>query len=252
MKGVAIVDFDNWFKKAIQNYTSTQFEAELRQIIESILFLTPNISFIDIRLYGGWYSDQMLTKKASQIQVLLSEINMFPYKLDLILGTRIQGRIEIVSSIRDFPQFKWFNTLKEKRGIPNLRINNDAIASSCKDNPNSCPPLVLKKFTKKKKKECNLEGCRLKHSEVFVGLEQKMVDTMIACDIISFCEEEDYFGVLVVSEDVDHFPAIAKGKLKIAEIGSNKEISVLIRNSKIRDSYDKILENFELKTILAE
>lgn len=250
MKGVAIIDFDNWFKKDLSDFTDSQFEFELREIIDQLLNLVPNLNVIELRMYNGWYLDRVLTRKASELNLILSRINLFPYVLDSSKAKIIRGKIVIVNSLNDLPSYVWFNTLKEKKGISRLRINKSAITSMCDANMENCPTHILKRYTKKKNKVCNINGCSVKHSNVFIGLEQKMVDTIIACDIISFCEDDNCEAILVVSEDIDHFPAIVKGKLKLHELKSETKLSVLIKNNLIQSNYDSILSSFGLKTIL--
>jgi hypothetical protein len=250
MKGVAIIDFDNWFKKNLSDYTDTQFELELRGLVDQLLELVPELDEIELRMYNGWYQERVLTRKASELQLLLSRITLFPYELDPSKARIVRGKIEIVSSLNDLPSYVWFNTVKEKKGIPSLRIDRTSLTSTCDARLDTCPVHIMKRFTKKKNKECSIESCSVLHSDVFIGLEQKMVDTMIACDIISFCEDDDCEAILVVSEDIDHFPAIAKGKLKLQETDKDKELSVLIKNNMIQSNYDAILASFGLKTIL--
>ncbi|MFK2205580.1 hypothetical protein ACIXJQ_02080 [Bacteroides fragilis] len=48
-----------------------------------------------------------------------------------------------------------------------------------------------------------------KHSDIFFQREQKMVDTMIACDLLSYCEESSTNCLYLISDDMDHFPALA-------------------------------------------
>lgn len=251
MKGVAIIDFDNWFKKELSDYTDSQFEFELRELVDQLLNLVPLLDEIELRMYNGWYKERVLTRKASELQLLLSRINLFPYELDVSKSRIVRGKIEVVSSINDMPSFVWFNTLKEKKGIPRLRMNRSVLTETCDLNIATCPTHVMKRFTQKKNKKCGIQGCSVLQSEAFIGLEQKMVDTMIACDIMSFCEDDECEAILVVSEDIDHFPAIAKGKLKLHELEKEMELSVLIKNTLVQSNYDAILGNFGLKTILA-
>ena len=250
MKGVAIVDFDNWFKKPLAEYSETSVEFDFREIVDQLLLIDPSVEDIEIRLYNGWYKDNILTNKASELQLLLSKITLFPYLLDAESGKIIRGKIRIVSSLNDIPAYTWFNTLKEKYGIPSLRIKNESLGEICSQNTHACPPQILKRFTKKKGKLCGVEDCNSAQREIFIGLEQKMVDTIIACDIISFCEEENCSAIMVVSEDIDHFPALAQGKLRADHVGQNKSINVLIRNPEIQEYYNNILNSFGLNTTL--
>lgn len=248
-KGVIIVDFDNWFKKSISDYTDHEVEFEFKQLIEKIVSDQSDIEDIEIRLYGGWYKENIFTQKASELQLLLARVDLFPW-INIERSRIIKGKVVLTSSINDIPSYEWFNTLKEKKGIASLRINNTELTDKCEHNRAICAPHILKKFTQKKRKICSVNECTGVHNNIFVRMEQKMVDTMIACDIISYCEDEDYIVILLVSEDIDHFPALAMGSSKLAQYNRKTNLTVAIKNMDIKDSYDQILSQFNLKTTL--
>lgn len=244
---IVIVDFDNYFRET--NLDVQKLEFALSNVIRQCEKTFSGFRQILIRLYGGWYQETSLTKQASQIQQLLSQIHLFPK----ILGTmKLNGSIELVSQLYELPTFKWFYTYKEKHGLPRLRINHNIEDGICTHNKDICPKYILNKFTSHKGKTCSILGCKNSNKEIFKTLEQKMVDTMIACDIISVANMEDIKGIFVLSDDQDHFPsyAIASEYLK-KERKTQCKISVGIRNAENsrKEFISKMLEFFNIEII---
>jgi len=204
--GYILIDFDNWIKKPLNQIPDKDLE---------FLFSTYLLNFIGnevydriyIRLYGGWYKKNILTSKASELQMKLSQISIFPY-INQQKRIIIRGNIEIVNSSLNLPELIWTNTYHERNGIPRLRINVDKTTSVCTENSDKCPIKLLNNFTKHKNKRCSVLGCGNQHNEVFFTREQKMVDTLIACDLNYCSREKNIYNVQLVSDDIDHFPAL--------------------------------------------
>lgn len=195
---------------------------------------------INFRLYGGWYQDDDLTNRASVVFQKISNIDIFPHIINQ--NKRIFGDIQIVYNLYGI-DYIWHNTYREKKGIPRLRINHTAKGDKCDSRKNICPVHILSKFTRNKDKICLNEGCMTKHSDIFFQREQKMVDTMIACDLLSYCEESSTNCLYLISDDMDHFPALALCHKKKEEL----PIFVGIKNVQNIVNYSSILENFNIK-----
>jgi hypothetical protein len=212
---IVIIDFDNYFEDYAK-LDAEKLELALTEIVEKCEEYFENTKEISIRLYGGWYQETTLTKQASKIQQFLSNISIFPK----VKNNKItNGTIEMVSSLFKIPNIQWYHTYKEKNGIGRIRINHDIVDDFCTQNKEQCPKYILYKFTATKNKKCNIENCTHIHKDVFKASEQKMVDTMIACDVISAVNDENVNGVFVLSDDQDHFPsyAIASEQVKQKE-----------------------------------
>ncbi len=217
---VVIIDFDNYFGTDVSKLTKESLELTLVDVIIQCEQLFADFDRIQIRLYGGWYHGVTLTKQASVIQQILSQIDVFP-KIEK--GKIIRGDVDLVSSLFEIPNYSWQHTYKEKNGIPRIRINHEEVDDLCNLSRDSCPKFILYKFTQKKQKQCHVPGCDHLHKDVFKGIEQKMVDTMIACDVISTVKDSDIEGVLVLSDDQDHFPSYA-----IASKYSNRDNKIVV------------------------
>ena len=236
---VVIIDFDNYFQKDINEYSKEQIESLFLKIIDYIS-IHNDVMQINFRLYGGWYQDDDLTNRASVVFQKISNIDIFPHIINQ--NKRIFGDIQIVYNLYGI-DYIWHNTYIEKKGIPRLRINHTAKGDKCDSRKNICPVHILSKFTRNKDKICLNEGCMTKHSDIFFQREQKMVDTMIACDLLSYCEESSTNCLYLISDDMDHFPALALCHKKKEEL----PIFVGIKNVQNIVNYSSILENFNIK-----
>ena len=204
---------------------------------------------IQIRLYGGWYNETALTKQASILQQLLSDVKVFPK----IKGEKIiHGSIELISTLHEIPDFIWYYSHKETDGIKRVRINYEAIDDICNENRDICPKFILYNFTEAKNKKCPVNGCNNLQKNVFKGIEQKMVDTLLVCDVLSFSEDFNINGIILISDDQDLFPSIALA-IRRQELNNNKNLQAIIlgiRNEKKHDFIKNFLNPFNIQTIV--
>lgn len=246
MKTVGIiVDFDNLFPRSIGDYTEEDIRRVLVFAINSVRTKLPDVERIIIRLYGGWYTNNSLTARASSLSTMLPSLNvLFP----ILVPPKfiIQGSIELATQLYGH-SFIWYNTYREHAGLPKLRIDHSVLGTQCGVNANICPVSILKKFTEKKQKVCEIAGCATVHSSVFFQRTQKYVDTMIACDIISLGTDNDVVGVYVLSDDVDHFPAFAV----VHDLNATKaKLGLFIVNDQNVASYTSLLSPFDIDVTL--
>jgi uncharacterized LabA/DUF88 family protein len=250
MKYIFLVDFDNWFnKKDLNQYTEEEIQYQFSEIINACIEINSALqnTYLEIRLYGGWYQEEILTNKASILFRILSSFNLFP-----IINNQnviIRGKIEVIDTLFNVPSYQWRNTLKEKNGMSYIKINNEKLNETCSNNKINCPPHILKRIAKKKTHMCAVEGCNSLNNELFIKTEQKMVDTMIACDLISYSLEDDVYKLVIVSDDVDFFPALAVASQNKIRFKKNCLFEVLIKNSRLESSYKSMLSNFSVNTV---
>jgi hypothetical protein len=245
--GYIFIDFDNWIKNPLHQITDKELE---------FLFSTYLLNFINdevydriyIRLYGGWYKQGILTSKASELQMKLSQISIFPY-INQQKRTIIRGNIEIVNSSLNLPKIIWSNTYHERNGIPRLRINDDKATEVCNENSDKCPIKLLYNFTKHKSKKCSVPGCANQHNEVFFAREQKMVDTLIACDLIYCSKEKNIVNVQLISDDIDHIPALLDSSYNSIPKG---KYSVVFKNQETILNYSELFQEYNIRTINLE
>ena len=106
-----------------------------------------------------------------------------------------------------------------------------------------CPVRILQKFIKNKERLCNNNGCTTKHQEILYRKEQKMIDTMMTCDVITYSSEPTVKAIYIASDDVDLFPCIAISKVRNVD----KEITLLMKNGLQEPLYSNILSNCNAK-----
>ncbi len=243
-----LIDFDNLFKKNIDEYTLPEFERVFKNIVGEIIREDDNINEIIIRLYGGWYTGNELNNKASVILRIITNLNVFPY-VNIQQMKRVFGSIKLAFSLISIPDYKWKNTRREKKGLPNLRINNEALSETCISNSETCPIKIMKKITKSRGKICSIEGCNNTNGDVFIGYQQKMVDTLLSCDLITVTEIPEHTKIILISDDTDFFPALAMASLKKQ---SSQDITVAIKNDFNFENYKTILTQFGINVKLHE
>ncbi len=248
MKYVYLVDFDNYFEKRDLNLYSVE---KINYLLQNLISTTVNVDdfengdFVEIRLYNGWHCEEVLTTKGSIMSTYLSQINLFPISIDS--SKIIKGKVVLADSLSFVPDYFWRDTLKTKKGLSFLRIDNNELSESCQSNKSLCPPLILKTFAKKKERQCAVHSCSDINEDVFVRSEQKMVDTMIACDLITFSMEEDIAEIILVSDDVDHFPALAVSSQMLLRFNNETKIQLLIKNKRSQEAYRSILSRFKIQ-----
>ena len=162
---VVIIDFDNYFQKDINEYSKEQIESLFLKIIDYIS-IHNDVMQINFRLYGGWYQDDTLTNRASQLLSILKLISdgIFPVVIE---QRKIEGSIDMVFSLFKVAHV-WYNTYQERSGLPKLRIAHANVGDHCSMNKNSCPVHILSRFTRAKSKLCHVDGCLTKQDDVFI------------------------------------------------------------------------------------
>lgn len=240
---IVIIDFDNYFGADVSKLNSDEIEFSFKEIIKTCEKEFSNFNYIKIRLYGGWYKENTFTKQASGVQQLLRQISVFPKVNERRI---LNGNIELATSLYIKPDFIWGYTHKETNGIKRIRVNHESVDIVCKENRSHCPKYLLYKFTDSKDKLCHVDGCFNLQKNVFKGAEQKMVDTIIACDVISSSEDDSVSGILIISDDQDHLPALAQASLKKNE--NSKSIILGLRNVALVEFMSNFMLPFNIKT----
>lgn len=246
MKTVAvIIDFDNYFGSDLTKISPEVLEFTFKEWVKLCEQEFSDFNAIQIRLYGGWYKEATFTKLASQVQQMLSAVNVFP---KVAGGKIINGKIELATTLHIKPDFVWLHTHKETAGVRRIRINHECIDTMCVQNKDTCPKYTLYKFTDGKNRKCHIQNCDNLHKDVFKGAEQKMVDTLIACDVISVSQDKNVNGLILISDDQDHLPSLALAAENKSE--NLQSIILGIRNEQTIDFIKSFMSPFQVKTAL--
>ncbi|HHC24677.1 MAG TPA: NYN domain-containing protein [Desulfobacterales bacterium] len=202
-----LIDFDNFFDYKPADPDFDWLEFELNQLTSRVLKSNSRPEFISFRLYGGWMENGSLTNLASRIQQSLSSFDIFPfYKHSERVST--DGETELVTRLISMPDLQWDNTAITRSGIPRLRVVS-GLPPGCAGTNETCPVRILFRFSKKRTKKCPVPGCPVTNQEAFKIVEQKMVDTMLSCDIVTLSEDERVEKIIVASDDFDMLPSMA-------------------------------------------
>ena len=158
----------------------------------------------DIRIYGGWYEGHAMTKRAQDLVVAIG--NEFPAIIrvpnqtgEIVLLT---ANAELAVSMMEEPSHHLFQTYRKKGKPCNLRVQQPAEVG-CTDP--ACPLPVAKRLLKSG--SCPISSCVVTAADLVYRHEQKIVDTMLACDMI-YAPSQDYNQLILVSGDDDFLPPL--------------------------------------------
>ena len=238
-KAVVILDYNNVFCSNY-NLSRERRESIMVSILNRIIETVSSITYVEIRIYGGWYHGQELTRVGSQVMSEHLTMELFPFSKDG--RTLIQGKQLIVQSVCDVDHV-WYNTYREKPGIPRLIINREARKSICDDNRSHCPIHILESFARKATRICSVDGCVTDNQNAFVQMGQKMVDAMMVCDIITCSSKPDTKAVFILTDDVDLFPSIALCRSN----NPGLYLALGIVNGRNVDPYKEYLKTFNVE-----
>ena len=237
---VLLIDSDNIFKTEFSDDGLTKLDAEINRLIDLCFSLDEDATELVIRLYGGWRTSNLLTNRASRIQHILSKRPVFPFKHP----TRgiVRGRIELAVSLLAAPGLEFETTFKVRNGIRRIRLAESPCFDDCNEPDNTCPVRRFVKFTKSRKKECPADGCTVANDEVFKTAEQKMVDTLLACDLLEAFPHEETAAIGIITEDTDLLPAIIQSRISLKSKGIDKELALILPRETTGFSYPHLAD----------
>lgn len=201
----ALVDFDNLLPP-YEECTPEMLNVTLNELVDRILQTIPKAEQVFIRLYGGWMASGILSRRGSDISAAMSAVGLFPRIGD---GShRVRGSLTLADALVLTPHLRFADTSRRRLTPPRLRLAGNPLPNNCAGTSDSCPARILKKFTSKPSKECPVDGCTVLCTEAFVVQEQKMVDGMLICDLITLSDMRPRVSCVVVSDDTDFVPGL--------------------------------------------
>lgn len=203
----ALVDFDNWYRATPAAQVEPVLAHCLNEVTRELVQLGPRVEFILIRLYGGWTENGTLTPLASEVAAAASVGNPFPLALQRE-GRIIHGEVALAHNLSIAPHVDLGDSSRRRSGPPRLRLNGTPLPAGCIEDMESCPAKILQRFTKAPTKSCPSSSCPVTAETAFVTREQKMVDTLMACDLLDLAHDDDVVAAAVVSADVDLLPPL--------------------------------------------
>lgn len=235
VRAVILVDFDNVFFGNDLSVEKVQYRLE--QFVSECLDKSLDVEEVSIRLYGGWKCNATFTQRADTVRGYMERINstLFPriYK-----GRRILGNVNMVTSQYNL-DIEWNDTLQEKHGRHFLKVKTEP-GKLCHQDPRKCPVHLIANATRGEEALCPIDGCTQIDVNKLIRLEQKMVDSMMTCDILEYVQESGCHLIEVVSDDVDLHPALALAGNKYAE-RNHVSLVLMVRNQRKSQQYAALL-----------
>jgi len=201
MKLAVFIDYDNLLE--------AHKASGILDVTTSVLLRTPLISPNDrgtcnIRVYGGWYEGPTMTSLAQNIAVEIER--EFPAIIRLpregTLPVSLTATAELAVAMLEEPSHHLFDTYRKKGSPGNVRVQKPE-AVGCTEV--SCPLPNAKKLLKTG--TCPIPTCTVTANDLVYRHEQKIVDTMLTCDLI-YAPHLDYEHVILVSGDDDFLPPV--------------------------------------------
>jgi hypothetical protein len=231
MDSFVLIDYDN---------VPYQFRrsglADLARRVNAVLApLVPGADSIFIRLYGGWYDSSGLTREGTRITQEIGQ--SFPL-IELKNG-RIHSRTscEIASALIDCPVDIFQFTFRKRSGMRSPLIS--AKPQNCVSVQN-CTVSAVARWSRR---GCPEPGCPATQHDAFTYHEQKLVDTLLCCDLLGLAGRSPAPPVSVVSDDDDFAPAL----LMAARLGATVHL-VEMRATKGR-VYGNLFGRYKVKVV---
>jgi len=175
--------------------------ASLARAIDALVVLhCPETLEISIRLYGGWYDENGLSKDGTTLTQAIGAA--FPLSLLGAGGKMRHVYCEIASALVDLKADLFLSTLRHRHGLDWLI--RDPHPAGCVDQANCTIPVVMKWS----RSGCPTAGCPVTCVDAFRSYQQKLVDTLICCDLLSLAVVDPATAVFLISEDDDFVPAL--------------------------------------------
>lgn len=201
MKVIILIDYDNLLMP--------QKEAGILDIVNKTLLQLPRQSngtrgTCEVRIYGGWYEGELMSKLAQKIAVTLQDefptvrrLSATPHGI-----TPVTVTAELALALLEEPTHNLIDTYRRKGKPANIRVQRPEDVSCT--NP-ACQLMYARKLLQSGK--CSVGGCNVSDESLVYRHEQKIVDTMLTCDLI-YLANRDYDYVLLISGDDDFLPPI--------------------------------------------
>lgn len=209
---LVLVDYDNAFPPN-REPSDEEVAHEVARWLQQLSDRDPRLERFTLRLYGGWYDEIGLSKRGSDVARVMALMPKFPMRVER--GRIVRGDISLaVSPIASVNASPLLGTYRRRGSLPRIRLARHPYPDDCAQIDATCPAAILKSFTRGARKECPVDTCSLIASDAFVVHEQKMVDTLMATDILTAGQlPSDYSAIVVVSGDSDFVPPLLAAKL---------------------------------------
>lgn len=203
---VALVDLDNWHEADAERSIDLTLREVIPEVTARLLEVAPRTAFISVRLYGGWTERGALSQDASMVAAHIADVDPFPIPAGSHL---VHGEIHLATTLSMCPGVELGDLFRTRQGPPRLRLANRPRPAGCADS-DGCAAKALQKFTERGSRQCPSPGCTVTAGAAFSTRQQKMVDTLMACDLLDFAHDPDVVAISVVTADTDLMPPLVQ------------------------------------------
>lgn len=191
------------------NLLPTQKTAGILDVVTKVLIQDPLATTVprakcDVRVYGGWYEGSQITRLAQDVTIELQRD--FPSVIRLSAAghdnVQVSTSAELAVALLQEPGHHLFNTYRRKGKPANVRVVAP-IDAGCINA--SCVLPLMKKLLGTG--NCPKAGCDVVMGDLVYRHEQKIVDTMLSCDLIH-AGNGIADRVILVSGDDDFLPPL--------------------------------------------
>lgn len=158
----------------------------------------------EVRFYGGWYESATLTTLAQNLAGEL--LREFPTLLRVPSASSgiisVSTTATLAQALLEDPSHHLFNTFRRKGSPQNIRIK-EPTDIGCANT--ACPLGSIKKLFSTGR--CQHSSCSISAPDLVSRAEQKLVDTMLTCDLI-YLHQVGTDRIGLVSADDDFIPPI--------------------------------------------
>lgn len=156
------------------------------------------------RLYGGWYINKNMTRKAQNIVAQIQ--NKYPVVKKIQsegFAKQVVLEVELAYSIMKKPEKHLFNTYRIRDCNVSFKFNHPIKLGCMKTD---CPLLIVSKIINENK--CCHNDCNHSLDGMINKGEQKLVDNMISIDMACLSDLDECRDIVLVSSDDDFLPAL--------------------------------------------
>jgi hypothetical protein len=211
--GTVLIDFDNFFPGEIAG--REQIDQDLRRAVDRALDVEPALTRVEVRLYGGWLENGILTGRASELQAQVGAPTFaarHPRQAGLLRVSTI-----LVTRLAAVMDLEWGHTLRSRLGLPRFRLAETPRPADCVDH-DQCPVRIVRSMSRGQQRLCPIDGCTVVNGDAFLVREQKMVDSLLVCDTISYSQTSS--ALVVLSNDLDVLPGLVQAANSQARVGT--------------------------------
>ncbi len=200
----ALVDYDN-IPEPVARHGVLYLADRLFELLRPHLLDDTRLA---MKLYGGWYEQDKLTRKAQDLAAQLAD---FPYPIwnkERATPQLLRITADLAHSLEALPKKLIHSTYRLRP--PARRFScEDPLRHGCTANP--CPLTAVVSFINNGK--CPTPGCAVTPKLLFRGVgEQKLVDTMLVADAIHLSSQGER-AVAIVTSDDDVWPGIISARV---------------------------------------